>query len=145
MPKYTNAMFEADLAELETLINKYDAKGGAGDNKWNRSFTVVEVDGKPVNNVGRYRIGDSLGPLDVAKRAFKQLTRKANKKNGKINFMLKETTRGSKQGLFGPYEGQKKKLAKPKTLKIAGKTIKIQYEYAVKKIGSQKGGWVFYN
>ena len=145
MPKYTNAMFEADLAELETLINKYEGAGGAGDNKWNRSFTVVEINGKSVPETGRYRIGDGLGPLDAARRAFKQLTRKSNHKNAKsLTFMLKETTRDSKHAVMGPYEGEKKKLSKPKTLKIAGKTIKIGHEYAVKKIG-QKGGWVFYN
>ncbi len=145
MPKYTNAMFESDLSDLETLINKYEAHGGAGDNKWTRSFTVVQINGKPVNPQGRYRIGQKSGPLDSARRAFKQLTRKSNKKNGKITFMLKETTSKSKHGLFGPYEGEKKKLAKPKILKIAGKEIKIQYEYVVHKIGEQKGGWVFYN
>lgn len=145
MPKYTNSMFEADLADLETLINKYEAHGGA-QKAWNRSFTTVEINGKPVAPTGRYRIDSSkLGPLDVARRAFKQLTRKANKKNGKITFMLKETTSKSKHGLFGPYEGQKKKLAKPKTLKIDGKTIHIKHEYSVRKVGSQKGGWVFYS
>lgn len=144
MPKYTNAMFESDLAELEGLINKYEAHGGAGDKKWNRSFTVVEVGGKTVPNSGRYRIGDGLGPLDAARRAFKQLTRKHGNKGNKITFMLKETTSKSKHELKGPYEGQKKKLAKPKTIKINGKNIKIQYEYAVRKL-NQKGGWVFYN
>ena len=145
MPKYSNAMFEADLADLETLINKYEAHGGAGENKWSRSFAIVEVNGKTVAPQGRYRIGAKLGPSDAATRAFKQLTRKSNKKNGKITFMLKETTSKSKHGLFGPYEGEKKKLAKPKTLKIAGKTIKIEYEYVVRKVGGQKGGWIFYN
>ncbi len=145
MPKYTNSMFEADLNELETLINKYEAHGGAGDKKWNRSFTVVEVNGKAVPNTGRYRIGDGLGPLDAARRAFKQLTRKhTNAKNGKMTFMLKETTSKSKKPIVGPYEGQKKKLAKPKELLIDGKKIKISHEYAVHKL-SQKGGWVFYN
>lgn len=144
MPKYTNAMFESDLAQLETLINKYEAHGGAGDKKWDRSFTVVELDGQVVGNVGRYRIGKGLGPLDAARRAFKQLTRKANNKTAKMTFMLKETTRGSKHTTLGPYEGQKVKLDKPKILKIGGKTIKIQYDYAVRKL-NQKGGWVFYS
>lgn len=141
-------MFEADLAELETLINKYEAHGGAGDKKWNRSFRVVEINGKTVAPQGRYRIGDGQGPLDAARRAFKQLSRKANKKNGKITFMLKETTSKSKHAIMGPYEGERKKLSKPKVLKIDGKNIKIQYEYAVRKVGSQKGGssgWVFYS
>ena len=150
MPKYTNAMFESDLAELETLINKYEAHGGAGDNKWNRSFRVIEINGKAVKPTGRYRIGDGQGPLDAARRAFKQLTRKANsnKKDKKITFMMKETTRKSKQGVLGPYEGQRKKLSKPKVLTIAGKKVTIKHEYAVRKIGNQKGGssgWVFYN
>ena len=152
MPKYTNAMFEADLAELETLINKYEGAGGGqsggAEKKWSRSFTIVQKNGSPVNNVGRYRISEKSTPADAAARAAKQLLRKSNNKKAKITFMLKETTSKSKHGLFGPYEAQMKRLAKPKMLKIAGKNIKIENEYIVKKLGSQKGGskgWVFYN
>ena len=145
MPKYTDAMFNSDLAKLETLINKYEATGGAGDKKWNRSFTVVEIDGTSTVPTGRYRIGSGLGPLDAARRAFKQLCRKnKNMKECKMTFMLKETTSKSKHNVYGPYEGHKLKLKNPKVIKINGKNIKIGHEYKVKKL-SQKGGWVFYN
>lgn len=149
MPKYTNAMFEADLAELETLINKYEGAGQAGgaQKSWDRSFTVSSVNDKPVNNLGRYRISTERGgtPSTAAARAGKQLLRKANNKKAKITFTLKETTSKSKHGTHGPYEAEMKKLSKPRTIKIDGKNIKIENEYIVKKVGDQKGGWVFYN
>lgn len=149
MPKYTNAMFEADLAELENLINKYEgaSQSGGAEKKWDRSFTVVELNGKQIAPQGRYRVNSKTGggPADAAQRAAKQLLRKANNKKAKITFKLKETTSKSKHGTFGPYEAHMKKLSKPKILPIAGKKIKIENEYIVKKVGDQKGGWVFYN
>lgn len=148
MPKYSEAMFQKDLKELEQLVNSYNASGGASGNR--RSFRVVEVDGKPVKAgtrmAGRYHITMKQNPSDAAKKAYTALCNKMGKRNAgcKCNFTLKETTRGSKHKEFGPYQGTRKKLAKPVTVKFPKGTVTYDYNSNVKLVG-QKGGLIYYS
>lgn len=143
---YTEKQFKSDLKQLEDLISKYEMKGGKMKAD-TRTFRVVEVDGKHVNTDkgGRYRITDKQTPEDAAKKAYTQLYRK-HKKNGKIKFMIKETTRGSAHKVFGPYVGHRKKLAKPRMVSFAGKKpIKLQHIPEVHLNKNHKGGHVYYS
>jgi len=148
MPKYSEAMFQRDLSELEHLVNSYNASGGAG--KERRSFRVVEVDGKPIKPgsrmAGRYYINEKQNPSDAAKKSYSALCNKMGKKNSgcRCNFTIRETTRGSKHKEFGPYLGTRKKLAKPLVVKFPKRNVIYKYDSNVKLVG-QKGGIIYYS
>lgn len=149
MSKYSEAMFESDLFDLENLVNSYNASGGVGKDR--RSFRVVEVDGKPVKAgtrmAGRYHINTKTqNPSDAAKKAYSALCNKMGKRNAgcRCNFIIRETTRGSKHKEFGPYLGTRKKLAKPEIVKFPKGIVKYEYNSSVKLVG-QKGGIIYYS
>ncbi len=89
-----------------------------------RHFTVVEGKKEHGLFVGR-------NPSSVARKVVSKLS-KAGKK---VVFELREITQGSKKKVYGPYEGQKKKLKEPR--KVGDRVYK--YESVVKKI-EKKGG-----
>jgi hypothetical protein len=129
----------------EKKHHKKDRKGGrtktAKDCKGTfRHFKIVEVDGKPMT-FGRIQ-GCDLLPSTAAVRAFKSACHKLEKKNEKckVTFFIKETTNGSKKKIFGPYEGTRVKLSKPKMIEKVGKDGKkvkyeVHYKPVVKYIG----------
>ena len=147
MPKYTEKMFQKDLAELESLVSNYNAVGGASSK---RSFRVVDVGGKPIKAgsrmSGRYHIKHDQNPSDAAKKAYTALCNKMNKRNAgcRCTFTLKETTRGSKHKEYGPYLGTRKKLSKPVKVKFPKGIVTYEYDSNVKLVG-QKGGLMYYS
>jgi len=88
-----------------------------------RHFTIVEGKKEHGLFVGR-------SPSSVAKKVVSKLS-----KGKKVTFYLREITQGSKKKVYGPYEGIKKKLAKP--VKVGDRVYK--YESIVKKV-EKKGG-----
>lgn len=152
MPKYTNAMFQRDLAELESLISQIEHTGGSyrNDNvisggkkeEGDRFFTVIEVDGRS-KRMGRYRISSKGNPEEAAHKAFKQICRKdypkTNEKTCNRVFKIQETTQGSPKRIYGPYKGEMRPLPKPIVKKAGSKTITIKHKYRVVK-DNQKGG-----
>jgi len=108
-----------------------------------RHYKIVEVDGKSMT-FGRIQ-GCDLIPSTAAVRAFKSACHKLEKKNEKckVTFFIKETTNGSKKKIFGPYEGMRVKLSKPKMIEKVGKDGKkvkyeVHYKPVVKYIGKSE-------
>jgi len=101
----------------ENNLNKNKEK----ENKVVRYFKVLSVNGKPYPKYARYKGAE---PKDAAKKAGKWICKALdmNNKNCKLEFQLKETTRGSDHRSYGPYKGHWEKLSKPKTFKFKGMT-----------------------
>ena len=125
--------------------------GGGGNNESDdkRRFTVTTVDGKSVDlgDGGRYTVTLIASPSDAARKAFSALCKKFKKAS--LTFSIRETTRGSKKKVYGPYIGNRKKLSKPKVYhrvdKGKKKTITIRHEHTLKLHKSKaKGGGKFY-
>ena len=84
-----------------------------------RHFTIVEGKKEHGLFVGR-------SPSSVAKKVVSKLS-----KGKKVTFYLREITQGSKKKVYGPYEGIKKKLAKP--VKV-GDRVKIPTPYWLQSV-----------
>ena len=161
--------FQQELSKLEGLLNSLNRKnkarkqaggkkGGANKNSdESRFFKLVSVNGKEVEDGGRYELplktkygkDQRRGPKDKASTAFSELCQK-NKKKGeecKFKFAIQETTRGSHKKVYH-YEGKRVKLSKPVVLKLKDKkTGKVKevvkkYTNVIKSLGSEnlKGG-----
>jgi hypothetical protein len=93
-----------------------------------RSFKVISVDGKKRDMDGSYKGAE---PKVAARKAFLKICKKMNinKASCKLIFTLQETTRGSDKRIYGPYEGQREKLAKTRV-----KTFKDKETGEVRKI-----------
>jgi len=161
MPKYSEAMFRKDLAELSSLIDTYvyTARGGRPPVHM-RSFTVHTVGGKPYTGddirvtINRKKPGRPMRknpakPKDAARHAYHSICENLGFKkfNCDIVFTIKETTRGSKNKVYGPYEGSRKKLSKAVLAEYAKKhkkgDIKFvpQSEITIRKVDApRKGG-----
>jgi hypothetical protein len=103
-------------------------KGGAPA----RYYKVLIVNGRPYPFYRRYKGAE---PKDAAKKAGKFICKmlKLGKKDCKLTFQLKETTRGSDKRVYGPYKGHYEKLAKPRTLKFPGKnSFQVTHKFIVK-------------
>jgi hypothetical protein len=106
-----------------------------GVKKWVfiRYFKVLSVNGKPYPKYARYKGAE---PKDAAKKAGKWICKALdmNNKNCKLEFQLKETTRGSDHRSYGPYKGHWEKLSKPKTFKFKGmaKPETMTHKFVVK-------------
>ena len=150
--RYTEKQFKKDLNQLNKLIGNFKKTkggsscgaapkatkqedftllyGGQNDEPNVRYFTVVELNGRKIENGGRYKIsnlytrGSRKGkmrknkptPGDAASKALSKFCRDmktSNKSKCRVTFTLQEVTRGSKKKLFGPYYGYYKKLKKP--------------------------------
>ena len=112
---YTEENFEQDIQELETLIQNNKIGGISTDYTGKvRHFKVVRLDDKEID-IGRVDIKSHQTPLKAAKKllgsiaTYHNLT-KLNKLNLDVVFMIKETTRDSKQKIYGPYKGKYIKL-----------------------------------
>lgn len=103
------------------------------ENKVVRYFKVLSVNGKPYPKYARYKGAE---PKDAAKKAGKWICKALdmNNKNCKLEFQLKETTRGSDHRSYGPYKGHWEKLSKPKTFKFKGmaKPETVTHKFVVK-------------
>jgi len=161
--------FQKELNKLENLLgqlnkansnknnknknNTNNMKGGKTPDVDVRHFKVVAVDGKKVEDGGRYSLPTMTspktgkpkpqrrGPRDQASKAFSELCRG---KNGecKHKITLQETTQGSAKKLFH-YDIKRVKLAKPVKVqyKKNGKVIKEvtkKYTNEVKSLGSER-------
>ena len=147
---YTQKHFEQDLEELETLINNQN--GGVSSNYEGkiRHFKVVMLNNEEVD-FGRVDIKDHQNPLKAAKKLLgsiathKNLT-KLNKLKLNVVFMIKETTRDSKQKIYGPYKGKYVKLTPEEMKKATRAGITFTMRPSVKldkgKLSPMKGGGV---
>jgi hypothetical protein len=158
--------FQKELNKLENLLGKLNKsnsnnkknntnnmKGGKTPDVDVRHFKVVAVDGKKVEDGGRYSLPTMTnpkkgkpkpqrrGPRDQASKAFSELCRG---KTGEIKhkITLQETTQGSAKKLFH-YNIKRVKLAKPVKVeyKKNGKVIKVvtkKYTNEVKSLGSER-------
>lgn len=156
--------FQKELNKLESLLNslnkrnskrnsKKSMKGGANDNKEDsRYFKVIKVNGKSVDDGGRYELplktksgkAQRRGPKDKASTAFSELCQKNKmKEECKFTFSIQETTRGSNKKIYN-YEGRRVKLTKPIVLKLKDKkTGKVKevvkkYNNVIKSLGSEQ-------
>jgi hypothetical protein len=106
---------------------QFGGRGGRGGPK--RTFTVSKADhGVAVG--GKYV---SPMPLSAAKKAASKLFAKASAGVRKIQFTLRETTRGAGKGEF-QYVANKTKLAKPKVIKRGDTEITVHFTYAVRSL-----------
>ncbi len=159
--------FQKELNKLESLLQKLNQKnssrksrnqenqsGGAKDSPDSRYFKLVIVNGKEVDDGGRYELPmktksgkpQRRGPKDKASTAFSELCQKHGKKEDcKFNFSIQETTRGSDKKIYH-YEGKRVKLAKAITLKLkdkrTGKVKEVVKKYTniIKSLGSEHPG-----
>lgn len=161
-----NNSFQKELSKLEDLLQKLNKKnanrknnknmsGGAkAESEDSRYFKVVIVNGKAVEDGGRYELPlktksgkpQRRGPKDKASTAFSELCQKNKKKEEcKFTFSIQETTRGSDKKIYH-YEGKRVKLAKAITLKLKDKrTGKVKevvkrYNNVIKSLGSEHPG-----
>ena len=160
--------FKQELSRLEGLLNSLNRKnksrkvaakkGGANKpSDDSRFFKLVSVNGKDVEDGGRYELplktksgkAQRRGPKDKASTAFSELCQKHKKKGEecRFKFAIQETTRGSNKKVYH-YEGKRVKLSKPVVLKLKDKkTGKVKevvkkYTNVIKSLGSDnlKGG-----
>ena len=122
--KYTHKQFQNDLKKLAYLIEGYNTTqmGGKRDKDGQlikyRTFTIVAEGGQQVTPHGLYRVRkftktgkkSNAGPGVAANHAGKSLCKKimVNRRDypkceGRT-FTLRETTRGGKGKLYGPYK-----------------------------------------
>jgi len=160
-----SSTFQSELQRLEHLLEKLKEKnsnrkmrnlqGGAkGESDDARYFKVIIVNGKHIDDGGRYELPlktksgkpQRRGPKDKASTAFSELCQKNKKKEEcKFTFSIQETTRGSDKKIYH-YEGKRVKLAKPITLKLKDKrTGKVKevvkkYNNVIKSKGSEHPG-----
>ena len=159
--------FQKELNKLENLLEKLNQKnqkrklqsGGKEESDDSRYFKLVLVNGKSVDDGGRYELPlktksgkpQRRGPKDKATIAFSKLCQKNKKKDEecKYTFSIQETTRGSDKKIYH-YEGKRIKLSKPVVLKLKDKStgkvkeVRKKFSYVVKSLGSEhpekKGG-----
>lgn len=116
----------AEAARTQPTGNPEEQRGGRGPK---RTFTVSKADhGVAVG--GKYV---SPMPLAAAKKAASKLFAKASAGVRKIQFTLRETTRGAGKGEF-QYVANKTKLAKPKVIKRGDTEITVHFTYAVRSL-----------
>ena len=96
-----------------------------------RSFTVEASKTQSYCEIPAGGCYKSEEPLAAAKKAARQLFKKAPAKTRKVHFTLRETTRGSGKEEF-KYVATKKKLAKPVEVKFGDNKVMINHEYEVK-------------
>jgi len=154
---YTQEEFEQDLTELESLIQQSQSSnvqsGGAKeyDGEY-RHFKLVTVDGKEVNLDCTANIKDHQTPLSAAKKLLRSYCRahklkEANRLKVDIEFTIRETNRGSKPKIYGPYSGKYRKYtpAEMKKAQASGITFHMKPEVKLirknKKNLKQSGGY----
>ena len=146
---YTQEQFEQDLEELETLIQNNKTGGVSADyNGVIRHFKIVFLDGKEVD-IGRVDIKEHQTPLNAAKKLLGSIAthhnlKKLNKLKLNVVYMIKETTRDSKQKIYGPYKGKYVKLT-PEEMKKATRagitfTMRPSVKLYKEKLSPMKGG-----
>ena len=96
-----------------------------------RSFKYG-IGSDPKEFTGRYMINQDAHPQDAAKKVAATILGKKSP-SSKIKFVLKESTAGSDKEERS-YVASKKKLNPPITRRVAGKTIKMEWEYSAKPL-----------
>lgn len=97
-----------------------------------RHFTVI-MDSK------EHGLYISSTPSSAAKKAVSKLC--ADNKKKKVEFCMRETTRGSKKKTYGIYIGYMQKLEKP--VELEGRVIQYKpIAKLLKKSGKMKGGYI---
>jgi len=112
-----------------------------------RNFKILEVDGKEVKLEGRVSIKDHQTPLNAAKKLLTSYAKHHElRDNGKIKlkivYKIQETTRGSKNKIYGPYSGKYYKYNAEEAAKAKASGISFKFRPVVKlyKGNQQKGG-----
>ena len=146
---YTQEQFEQDLEELETLIENNKTGGVSADyTRKIRHFKVILLDGQEVD-IGRVDIKEYQTPLNAAKKLLGSIAthhnlKKLNKLKLNVVFIIKETTRDSKQKIYGPYKGKYIKLTPEEMKKATRAGITFTMRPSVKlhkgKLSPMKGG-----
>ena len=146
---YTQEQFEQDLEELETLIENNKTGGVSADYTGKiRHFKVILLDGQEVD-IGRVDIKEYQTPLNAAKKLLGSIAthhnlKKLNKLKLNVVFIIKETTRDSKQKIYGPYKGKYIKLTPEEMKKATRAGITFTMRPSVKlhkgKLSPMKGG-----
>lgn len=90
--------------------------------KKERSFVIVEIEGVPVDNVGRYT---GRAPIQVARKAAKRLFKEGKHGDGSVKFAIRDSTKGYRfRNTIYVYEAAPgQSLDIPKEVQIAGKTV----------------------
>jgi hypothetical protein len=121
------------MKRTKRTMKKRVMKGGKNEKVY-RHFKVVEVNGKKVD-FGAIKITEKRTPLSAARKAFSAIMEHMNVKKGnrasfKATFSIYETTRGSKNKVYGPYHGryhkyteEEKKKAKAGKQTFEGKPV----------------------
>jgi hypothetical protein len=156
MPKSNS--FKEELKKLEGMLNQLSTKksyekvgGNKASKNDSRFFKVVKVNGKTVEDGGRYELPmttktgkeQKRGPIDKASTAFTELCHKKGMKGDcKMTFSIKETTQGSSKKTYH-YEGKRVKLSPIVVLNIKDKKtghirkIVKKYRNIIKSTGSE--------
>ena len=153
--------FEAELKELENLMkggnddgdmsdmsddgsvqpDDTDMQGGADDKR--RHFRVVRLNGKDVN-IGDVTIKMHQNPVAAARKLLRSICKfeglkKLNKLKCHAVFYIYESSRGSRNKVYGPYKGSYVKLdGKDKKVSKDGKVITYTMKANVKKLKGNK-------
>ncbi len=151
--------FEAELKELENLMkggnddgdmssddgsvqpDDMDMQGGADDKR--RHFRVVRLNGKDVN-IGDVTIKMHQNPVAAARKLLRSICKfeglkKLNKLKCSAVFYIYESSRGSRNKIYGPYKGSYVKLdGKDKKVSKDGKVITYTMKANVKKLKGNK-------
>jgi hypothetical protein len=148
---YTQEQFENDLEELEALIEQSQETNQSGGKKTHtgelRHFKLVTVDGKEVDLDATANIKEHQTPLSAAKKLLRSYCRahklkEANRLKVDIEFTIRETNRGSKNKIYGPYSGKYRKYtpAEMKKAQASGITFHMKPEVKIIKAKKMKGG-----
>lgn len=150
MKKMTVMKKGKKVMKKKTVMKKRKTMKGGKSNKAKnyRHFKVVEVNGKKVD-FGAIKINELRTPLSAARKAFSAIMEHMNVKRGnrpgfKATFSIYETTRGSKNKVYGPYNGRYHKYTEEEKRKAkAGKQTfegKPVVKLMKQKRNEQKGG-----
>jgi len=148
---YTQEQFENDLEELEALIEQSQETNQSGGKKTHtgelRHFKLVTVDGKEVDLDATANIKEHQTPLSAAKKLLRSYCRahklkEASRLKVDIEFTIRETNRGSKNKIYGPYSGKYRKYtpAEMKKAQASGITFHMKPEVKIIKSKKMKGG-----
>lgn len=155
---YSQQEFENDLNELELLIENSQSNSNSNSQQGGkkthigelRHFKLVTVDGKEINIDATANIKNHQTPLSAAKKLLRSYCRsmklkEANRLKVDIKFTIRETNRGSKPKIYGPYSGKYRKYTPAEMKKAQASGITFHMKPEVKLVRTKvskalKGG-----